>query len=209
MKDINKDIKKLILDRVSNIDKTTPLIKNRKPIILLDQDEVLADYITEILSRYNETYNTNFTNEDIVHWKIAEILGEEVNDIMFEPEIFSKLNPVAGAIEGVKGLIESNLFNVYIVSAAHPKVCLNKYQWVKEHMPFFSTDNIMFTSHKELVQGDVLVDDGLHNIEKFKNGEPIIFDQAHNRNISSYHRVYDWLDLTKYLLDKFYPYTTN
>ena len=38
----------------------------RKPILLVDQDDVLAEYIKGVIVEFNKEYDTDFTIEDCV-----------------------------------------------------------------------------------------------------------------------------------------------
>lgn len=56
---------------------------------------------------------------------------------MHRPKLFRELEPVANAIEVFERLYKSNLFEMYIVTAAHPSSVEPKHEWIKEYMPFF------------------------------------------------------------------------
>lgn len=195
---------KKIRERIEEI-KDKKLISNigRKPIILLDQDDILADHDEEIIRRYNKKYKTNFTIEDITCWEIASIMGKEVEQIMFDPELFKDLPIVEGCYENLKILYESNLFEFYICTAAHPAAMYNKYNWIKEYLPFFNKRDVIFTYRKDLINGDLLFDDGPHNIEAFKK-DVIIMDKPYNRYIKNRDRVHNWEQFAELLLKKFY-----
>lgn len=182
-----------------------PLIKDRKPILLIDQDDVLAKYVDRVLSICNSVYNTNYTLNDITNWNITSIIKENIEGIMFNPTIYNDLELVEGCTEVLKFLIKYELCEIYIVTAAHPTVCGNKHQWVKDLLPFFPAENMIFTTHKNLIQGDILFDDGPHNVLKFKNGEPILFDKPYNKDVKDIKRVSDWEEFLIYVLNKFYP----
>ena len=176
----------------------------RKPIIFIDQDDVLAKHNEKVVKEMNRIHGTNFTMADITEWDLISILGEECKDIMFKPEFFEKLEPMENAIENLKVLNESGLFDIYIASAAHPSACHFKYKWFKEHMPFLEKKQLIFISHKFLLNGDLLFDDAPHNITAFKSGEVVIFDKPYNRYLTNFDRVKDWNEFSEYLVNKFY-----
>lgn len=126
----------------------------RKPIIFIDQDDVLAKHNEKVVKEMNRIHGTNFTMADITEWDLISILGEECKDIMFKPEFFEKLEPMENAIENLKVLNESGLFDIYIASAAHPSACHFKYKWFKENMPFLEKKQLIFISHKFLLNSD-------------------------------------------------------
>lgn len=176
----------------------------RKPIIFIDQDDVLAKHNEKVVKEMNRIHGTNFTMADITEWDLISILGEECKDIMFKPEFFEKLEPMENAIENLKVLNESGLFDIYIASAAHPSACHFKYKWFKENMPFLEKKQLIFISHKFLLNGDLLFDDAPHNITAFKSGEVVIFDKPYNKYLTNFDRVKDWNEFSEYLINKFY-----
>ena len=49
----------------------------RKPIIFIDQDDVLAKHNDKVVKKINELKGTNFTLEDLNSWDLISTLGEE------------------------------------------------------------------------------------------------------------------------------------
>lgn len=176
----------------------------RKPIIFIDQDDVLAKHNEKVVKEMNRIHGTHFTMADITEWDLISVLGEECKDIMFRPEFFETLEPMEYAIENLRVLNESNLFDIYIASAAHPSACHFKYKWFKENMPFLEKKQLIFISHKFLLNGDLLFDDAPHNITAFRSGEVVIFDKPYNRYLTNFDRVKDWNEFSEYLVNKFY-----
>lgn len=176
----------------------------RKPIIFIDQDDVLAKHNEKVVKEMNRIHGTHFTMADITEWDLISILGEECKDIMFKPEFFETLEPMEYAIENLRVLNESNLFDIYIASAAHPSACHFKYKWFKENMPFLEKKQLIFISSKFLLNGDLLFDDAPHNITAFRSGEVVIFDKPYNRHLKNFNRVKDWNEFSEYLVNKFY-----
>lgn len=77
------------------------------------------------------------------------------------PRIFSLMTPIDGAIEAVTKLLNDPRFDVYICSTApweNPSAWSDKLEWVKKYLPD-AYKRLTLTHHKELVIGDVLIDD--------------------------------------------------
>ena len=53
----------------------------RKPIIFIDQDDVLAKHNEKVVKEMNRIHGTHFTMADITEWDLISILGEECKDI--------------------------------------------------------------------------------------------------------------------------------
>lgn len=180
---------------------------NQKPVLLIDQDDVLAEYMKTVTYKFNEIHQTNFKPEDCNCWDLEKIFGDRIFDIMYEPSIFRNLEPVPHALEVFERLYKSNLFEMFIVTAAHPASVEAKYEWIKEHLPFFPLSHVIICSSKYMVKGDFLLDDGMHNIDAFGEygGEPIIFNRPHNLgNESKYNRMSNWLEFEAFIMEKCY-----
>lgn len=180
----------------------------RKYTLLIDQDDVLAEYIKGVTKAYNEKYNTYISASECISWNLYQVFGEEVETIMHEPDLFRKLEPVKDALEVFERLYKSELFEMYIVTAANPVCVPAKVEWIKEHLSFFPIDRVIFCQRKYMIKGDFLLDDGMHNIEEFKQtgGTPIIFERPHNEfKGKGILRVRDWLDFEKLIMEKCYP----
>ena len=176
---------------------------SRKYTLLIDQDDVLAEYIQGVTKAYNEKYHTNIPASECVSWDLYRVFGEEVETVMHEPDLFRRLEPVKNALEVFERLYRSNRFEMYIVTAANPVCVPAKMEWIKKYLPFFPTERMIFCQRKYMIKGDFLLDDGMHNIEDFKKagGTPIIFNRPHNELSSQgILRVKDWLEFEKLIM---------
>ncbi len=172
-------------------------MESKKYTLLIDQDDVLAEYIQGVAEAYNEKYHTHITAEDCICWNLHEVFGPEIETIMHEPDLFRNLKPVKNALEVFERLYKSELFEMYIVTAANPSCVPAKMDWIKKYLPFFPTDRVIFCQRKNMIKGDFLLDDGMHNIESFleAGGKPIIFNRPHNRLCGEgIPRVKNWLE---------------
>lgn len=182
-------------------------MNHKKPILLIDQDDVLAEYIKGVTEAFNNKHKTNFTVDDCVCWDLECVFGKEILDIMHEPDLFRSLTPVPHAIEVFERLYRSGLFEMYIVTAAHPSTVEAKCQWLTEYMPFFPHNRVIVCSAKYMVKGDFLLDDGMHNITAFDEcgGTAVIFNKPHNIGVEGdYDRINNWLEFEQYIINKCY-----
>ena len=183
-------------------------MNEKKITILIDQDDVLAEYIKGVTKAFNDKYKASIDAEECTSWNLYSVFGEEVETVMHEPDLFRHLEPVKNALEVFERLYRSNLFEMYIVTAANPKSVDAKFEWIKEHLPFFPEDRVIICKRKYMVKGDILLDDGMHNIEEFleSGGTPIIFDRPHNRHKGQgITRVRDWLTFERVIMEMCYP----
>ena len=187
------------------------MMEKKKKILLIDQDDVLAEYIEGVAIAYNKKYNTSKTAEDCTCWDLYAVFGNEVDTVMHDPELFRHLKPVKYALEVFERLYKSELFEMYIVTAAQSTTVEAKHEWIKTYLPYFPQEQIIVCRKKGMIRGDFLLDDGMHNIEEFaaSGGTPIIFDRPHNRNADKgYMRVKDWLEFERKIVELCYPQFT-
>ncbi len=188
--------------------------------ILVDQDEVLAEWGKRILEWYNVdklieakelgTEFKPFTLDDMKHWELKMNLGpgSEVylRNYMRYPNFYQDLEPVPGAIDGMKALIDAG-HEVKIVTSIPKCAGLayeGKLQWLREYMPFFPLKKFYAVSEKYEVKGDILLDDGLHNLGPFEQlggGEAVAFDRPWNQSWTG-PRVKGWPEFVRYISAK-------
>lgn len=183
-------------------------MNKKKFTLLIDQDDVLAEYIKGVTTAYNNKYQANRDVEECTSWNLYSIFGEEIETVMHEPSLFRHLEPVKDALEVFERLYRSHLFEMYIVTAASPTSVEAKFEWIREHLPFFPEDRVIICKRKYMIKGDFLLDDGMHNIEEFleAGGTPIIFDRPHNRHKGQgIIRVKDWLTFERVIMEMCYP----
>ena len=147
-----------------------------KKIAYVDMDGVLVDFESGL---------------DRVHDEVrSEYVGRE-EDI---PGVFSLMDPVPGALEAFRQLAE--LFDVYILSTPpwqNPSAWTDKVLWVQAHLGDVARKRVILTHHKNLNDGDFLIDDRLkHGVDRF-GGEHIRFGSD---------RFPDWPSIVEYLADK-------
>lgn len=90
---------------------------------------------------------------------------------MHELLFFRNQKPLPGAIEAINKLIDSNLFEIYILSVplyTSPHSYSEKVESIREHLPRL-LNRIILTQDKSLIKGDYLIDDSLHWKDKWES----------------------------------------
>ncbi|NLZ72785.1 MAG: hypothetical protein GX905_03065 [Bacteroidales bacterium] len=129
-----------------------------KKLLYIDMDNVLVDFQTGI----------NKCDEQTI--KEYEGRLDEV------PYIFSKMNPIKGAIEAFNLLSEK--YDTYILSTApwnNPTAWSDKVEWVKNYLGDRAHKRLILTHHKNLNKGHYLIDDRTKNGAINFEGELILF----------------------------------
>jgi 5'(3')-deoxyribonucleotidase len=146
-------------------------MKYKKLTILCDLDSIAANLMGEWLARYNRDYKDQITPDDIKTWDthlyVKPDCGKAIYNY-FTPDLFYSLQPIDGAVEGLKQLVDAG-HEVCFVTAT-PQGCADaKYQWVSEHFPFMhNTHDMVMTHRKYLIHGDVFIDDSPSNIREYR-----------------------------------------
>ena len=109
--------------------------------------------------------------------KVPEQLLTEYHDREDEiPGIFALMDPLPGAIDSFIQL--SGRFDTYILSTApwgNPSAWSDKLLWVKKYLGNHASKRLILTHHKNLNQGDYLIDDRTKNGAAKFPGEHIHF----------------------------------
>ena len=150
--------------------------------ILIDYDDVLFPLIPNWVEALNNKHGTNVSPDDITDWNIAQFFPNLTHKQVFEPlgrsEFQHSRKPYPNSVEAVSNLI-ANGHEVKIVTATHYNNVKSKAECLLKHFPFLSWDDVIITSNKQSIKGDVLIDDAPHNLEGgdcFK----ILVDAPHN-----------------------------
>lgn len=167
--------------------------------VLVDMDGVLADVYSQFIDwEYKETGNKLIT-EDLYGKTETEAFPscrKHVRSVGF----FRTVPIIPGSVEGLRYLNEK--YKVLIVSSAteFPKSLIEKQEWLNEHFPFITWEQLIFCGQKNSIKGDIMIDDHLKNLRYF-DGEKIMFTQPHNIFIQDkqYQKVSSWKEIRSIL----------
>ena len=99
---------------------------------------------------------------------------------LFEDDFWDWVKPIDGASEALQKLIADG-HKVLIVTTSNYHTLASKMERVLfKYFPFLTWNDVIITSHKQLVNGDVLIDDGIHNLEG-GNYFKILMTAQHNK----------------------------
>ncbi len=177
--------------------------------VLCDMDDVLCDLNTPWIKMLNDKHGTNIRREDISVWDIGEAIHSKFPSISIPdvfvpintPGMFRNLPVVAGAKAGLKSIKDRGwrvviVTSLPIVEHQPGQIVQEKMEWIEEHLSgLINPRDIILTYAKNLIAGDVLIDDGPHNLESF-HSNTIVFDQPWNRMVYGSIRAFDWKDIT-------------
>ena len=115
---------------------------------------------------------------------------------------FFRNAPVIVGSDRALNLLNSQ-YEIFVVSSAteFPHSFNEKFDWLAEHFPFLSWEQIVFCGSKSIVQGDIMIDDHFKNLDNFR-GRTLLFTQPHNFGLPEkrHTRVYSWEEILNLLL---------
>lgn len=197
-------------ETAKTIDRQFKIIKNKEPFrLLVDLDDTLENLTGVWLSllTWLQRNNPSFvpkTVEDLDSWNLSEKFPMLTVDEVFEPLntdlIWKQIRPLPGAVESLKRYNDMPMVEVRILTSSHYSAIAPKREFLRKYFPFINWNQVIITSEKKYVKGDVLVDDYENNLigGDYKG---VLFYQPHNRffDTSGYPiiRAADWAEVTK------------
>lgn len=163
--------------------------------ILVDMDGVLADVYSQFLKLEFQETGKQRSFED-TYGKTEDEAFPYYDKHVRSEGFFGTAPIIDGSVEGLKYL--NDKYEVIILSSAteFPKSLYEKEMWLNINFPFITWQQMIFCGRKDVVSGDVMIDDHPKNLNSFQ-GEKIIFTQPHNINITmpDCKRVYSWSEI--------------
>ena len=144
-----------------------------RPVLLLDIDGVVGKFVDAFLSAYSK-YGGILPSHLPQTWDFFALLPDQVAvaSAWRDPTIFSHQVPYHGALEAVWAL--NSAYDLVIVSTPPPPLTVHipaKVAWLEKNVGL-KPEQMIFTSRKELVRGDILIDDYHCNVLSWLKASP-------------------------------------
>ena len=154
--------------------------------VLLDYDGVLFDTMPHWVDALNDTYNLHIAYSDITEWDLTKTLPLTKEEI-FAPlnycEFWYTLQPAFDGPDIVRSLL-ANGHVVKLATSTYYRHIVPKKNRLFECYPLLKWEDVIITSSKYLLKGDVLIDDAIHNLiggDYYK----ILMNQSHNETFNT------------------------
>ncbi|MGB1016084.1 MAG: 5' nucleotidase, NT5C type [Nannocystaceae bacterium] len=167
-----------------------------RPTVLLDVDGVVADFTAQILRLTHSLFDRRFTPEDVTEWDYKSALGLSdkewrlVSTIIGSKDFAFELPVYPGAISGVQDL--AKVADIYFVTSdwrTSPTWVYDRNRWLELRFGRELGKQVIHTSHKHLVRGDVFVDDKPSNVaawaSAWPSGIPVLWKRPYNDGVSN------------------------
>ncbi len=129
-------------------------------LLFIDLDGVVADFVSAMNTHPKKEISPYDEHPDTI------------------PHIFRDLKPIKGAIKAVNILLDATNYNVYFLSTApwdNPSAWTDKRLWIEEQFGEKINRRLILTHRKDLMKGDILIDDRPNNGAKNFEGKWIQF----------------------------------
>lgn len=156
--------------------------------LFIDMDGVLVDLMAGWMPYLNEVTGKDIKVEDINVWGVEDVWSipfSKARKPLHGPSFWEDLSPYPGAVDFVETL-DAMGHTVYIASSPFPSdnCAWGKKMWLEDHMPFLPYNRLVLIHDKQLLRGDMLIDDKPENLVAFK-GHRVLFNQPWNANLTT------------------------
>lgn len=136
--------------------------------LLVDLDDTMTDLLSAWLNWLNNQYSTNVRKEDITDYDITKFFPSVSHDKIYAPlyngRFWASVRPKKDAPLTLLKLKNMG-FRIYVCTSSSHKTIPHKVELVlKRYFGFIPCSNIITTTNKQLIKGDILIDDAVHNL---------------------------------------------
>ena len=171
--------------------------------IFIDMDYVICDNLERFQEWYERDYGVRIADDQLRGKKYREAVPDEhreaVTGYPYLKGFHDELAPRPGSLQVVEALHKQ--YEVFIASAAmeFPLSLIDKKKWMAKYLPSIPWQRIIFCGSKDILKGDLLIDDNAYNLDAF-DGAGLFFEAHHNLGQEGYDRVADWEAVRERLL---------
>lgn len=136
-----------------------------RPIVALDMDDVLYEFVIPLLDKYNLRYDDYVRYEDITDWNIQSFLKPECKDVFeeFVTEGFFEELFVPASTAGWLSVL-SEIADIRFITAGCAKTIPWRAELLKRELDFFEDKMLVKLRDKWLLKCDYFVDDNTDNV---------------------------------------------
>lgn len=158
-------------------------------VILLDVDDVLVNFTSEVNDFVNKKFNTNYKYEDST-WGFVNYEDEHREYAMTlarSYEFISNLEFKDGAVEFVNTLT-SNGHDVIFLTSALEGVLDARSKFLSKAFPHLK-NNIILAKRKDIIAADIIIDDNINNVATSRAKHKILVRCPWNKSCNSFETI--------------------
>ena len=152
--------------------------------LAVDIDNTLWDLIRPWIRIYNVLYKDNVDYEDITEYEFFHMLKvnnkSDMLDLLTSKQFWTSVFPYENSYEYLRKLNDE--FELYIVTSTSYKTPKEKFDRLFNMFDFLKEDQLVITSHKDLLNVDIMVDDCVDHLTE-GNYMKFLIDAPYNRDV--------------------------
>lgn len=170
----------------------------------VDMDDTIENLLVAWVAWLNKQYNLTVDAGEFKTWGMKDHYPQLTPEQIYEPltrkDFWLTVTPKGDAIFYLDKLIKEG-YDIYICTASHYGTVTAKMQAIVErYFPFIDWKHIIVIEDKSMLNFDLLIDDGLHNLMK-GNYKKILLNAQYTQNINVEQygicRCYNWHQIYK------------
>lgn len=151
-------------------------------------DDTIEDLLHAWLGYLNERYGLNVKEDEVCDWQFdlayPSLSKKQVYEVLLEDELWRRVVPLPQAAEYMQRLLRDG-HEIYIVTSSNYQTLKTKMEAVLfRYFPFIDWSHVVVANNKQMVRGDVLVDDAPHNLVGGAYRK-ILMNAPHNRGFDA------------------------
>lgn len=167
--------------------------------LLVDMDDTIENLLPAWTEWLNKKHGTSVKADDITGWDVQKffpsLTKDEVYAPLYEDEFWGTVQPKEDAVHHLAHLNKLG-FKLYICTNSNYQTIRRKLEYIIDrYFPFISWRNVITICNKQLLNADILVDDGMHNLVG-GSYKKILMTASHNKyfnaNGNGMVRVNNW-----------------
>lgn len=165
-------------------------------IVLVDMDGVMADFVGGWRRDWNKKYPDRQITEECTDFYVENAFAkygtsEELIEIFHRPDFFFDLEPLPGAIDGIRQMQNCGISTYICTSPSSITSWGEKAEWVEHYLGSEWLRRLIITKDKTLIQADYLLDDKpeITGLIGDPTWEHVIYDQPYNQDITNKFRI--------------------
>jgi len=172
--------------------------------ILIDCDDTIWNLLEAWCNFLNNKYNKNVKWNSINNWDMSlaysDLTKQQIYEPLCEEELWRLVKPKFDAVKYVPKLYEEG-HEIYFVTTTDYRNIKFKVKLLEDYFPDIPIQNLITTYHKNLISGDILIDDYINNFKERASG--ILFTTSYNKDIDEkefgLHRCDSWEEIYDYI----------
>lgn len=172
----------------------------------IDLDGVVVDSPQQVVNYVNDRLDLKLTINDFTTYSMEDALPDKykwvIESAFRDSTMWKNVKLIDGAYETLKQLYEES-YNLYFVTSSLPSNLRKKINHLARNLDFLPKDyalrHTINTQYKQIINLDILVDDGLFNLIGDRSYHSICFNMPYNQTndaeIPNFYRAYNWHDV--------------